>query len=160
MLNFKNLKLFFFFSSSFHRCRYLTSSQLREGRKTQRRGSSHFSQVIACSRAPVIWTGSHINNVWLALAQRQYELVTDACLCCMCASVCVRMYRCVCYRIAADKAVSVTFTSRLVCMPVRLWEFVLGRFWINFNLTEIMIVHAFDHLITWIYSMCVCVYVS
>lgn len=34
-------------SFSFSRCRYSTSSQLREGRRTQRRGSSHFSQVIA-----------------------------------------------------------------------------------------------------------------
>ncbi|KAM7393576.1 hypothetical protein PAMP_020436 [Pampus punctatissimus] len=30
------------------KCRYLTSSQLREGRKTQRRGSSHFSQPVGC----------------------------------------------------------------------------------------------------------------
>lgn len=51
-------------ASSFIRCRYLTSSQLREGRKTQRRGSSPFSQVIACTTTPPsIRTDPHINNV-------------------------------------------------------------------------------------------------
>lgn len=39
---------------------------------------------MARATAPVIWTGSgsHINNVCGALAQHQYELVTDARLCC------------------------------------------------------------------------------
>lgn len=45
------------------RCRYLTSSQSREGRKTQRSASSHFFQVIACTTSLAIQTGSIINNV-------------------------------------------------------------------------------------------------
>lgn len=56
-------------ASSFIRCRYLTSSQSREGRKTQRRGSSHFSQVMACTTAPpAIRTDPHINNVYSGAA--------------------------------------------------------------------------------------------
>lgn len=56
-------------ASSFIRCRYLTSSQSREGRKTQRRGSSHFSQVRACTTAPpAIRTDPHINNVYSGAA--------------------------------------------------------------------------------------------
>lgn len=64
-----------------HRCRSLTSSQSKEGRRTLRRGSSRSCQVIARTTATVISTGSHINNACQALARHRYELVTDARLC-------------------------------------------------------------------------------